>query len=202
MTDNSELRTSLEALSWGDLKRTAKQSYGFNPAREMTRDQIISKILLLASDDSRIKAVVDLDAPPKPGFARIRIHKHNRAGGDDPVQISVNGKEITILRDKAVDIPHKFVNALKNAINDLMFPNGYTMDSDKAEIYEDIAEEERDYSFDMIASSPGPDPWPTSLEKTLHNRWKRRKEDAKQHHEAWLTDSRWRTATGRPAYQG
>jgi hypothetical protein len=198
MKDLNELRTQLEEMSWADLKQTAK-TYGYNYKREDKREDIIATVLKLAEDDSRIKAVMDLNSPPKPGFARIRIHTHDRAGGKDPVQLSVNGKEVTIARDAVVDVAHKFVDVLRNAVNDLMFKDGFNYSEDQAGTYEDYAEEERNFGFDLLASTPGQDPWPTALEKQLRNRYLKRRADAKQHGEEWLTDARWRLATGRPA---
>ena len=204
MTETNDLRTQLEGLSWSELKQTAKNNYAFNPPRDHTREQIIMACLKLSQSNDRVRQVVDPHKAPEPGYARIRIHKHSRAGGDDPVQLSVNCKELTIQRDAVVDIPHKFVDALKNTINDLMIPEKYTMSEDSRGRYEDMADEERNFSFDLLASTPGPDPMPTALERQLRDRYERRVKDtrASGHDTGCLTDARWRLATGRQAYAG
>lgn len=203
MTETNDLRTQLEGLSWSELKQTAKKSYAFNPPKEFTRAQIVDACLKLSQDTNRIRSVTDTNKPPEPGYSRIRIHKHSRAGGEDPVQISVNCKELTIQRDAIVDIPHKFVNALKNTVNDLMIPDGFTMSDETKGRYEDIAEEERNFSFDLLGSTPGPDPMPTSLERQLRIRYEnRRKATEAAGEEGVWTDARWRLNTGRAAYQG
>lgn len=199
--NNPTLRAQLENLSWTELKKTAKDSYGWTAPRDYTRDRIISTILSMAEDSGRVKAVTDVNSPPAPGYARIRINKNNNPGGNDPVQITVNNITKTILRDKVVDVPIKFVDALKNAVNDMMVPDDFTYSEENRDALEEMFQEERNYDFSILEVSPGPDPEPSPYETTARNKARLRREESRKFGSPFLTDRRWREATGRPAGQ-
>jgi len=48
-------------------------------------------------------------------FMRISIPENDKAGGDEPVFVSVNGKAMFIPRNKTEWVPEEYVEALKNA---------------------------------------------------------------------------------------
>lgn len=201
MNDNNTLRTQLEELSWTELKRTAKDSYGWTAPRDYTKERIISMILSMSEDAGRVKAVQDETSPPAPGYARIRISRNNNPGGNDPVQITVNNITKTILRDKVVDVPLKFVDALKNAVNDMMVPDDFTYSEENRDALEEMFQEERNYEFSILEITPGQDPEPSPYETTARNKAAARRRDSAKYGVPYLTDKRWREASGRPSGQ-
>lgn len=62
--------------------------------------------------------VLDSQTPPAEGddLVRIRINITDTPGGNEPVPVSVNGRAMLIPRDKDVEVPSKYVEALEHAV--------------------------------------------------------------------------------------
>lgn len=202
---NEELKEILEGLSWGDLKRKAKNEFNYTPPRDATREDIIGAILRLDSNPNRSKVITDMASPIPPGWARIRLHTHDRASGKDPVVLNVNdGKPFQILRGAVVEIPIKHMHALQDARNMFVIPdNAQTGDTSKGQIQVfDVFEEENDYSFDVLGFTPGPDPRPTSYEKHSKIKHNERRKLAKQLGYNYLRDKQFKELRGNTIFSG
>jgi len=60
--------------------------------------------------------ITDGQQPPESSKVRIIIQPTEEAGGNDPVQVGVNGKVMLIPRGEEVDIPLSYFEVLKHAI--------------------------------------------------------------------------------------
>jgi hypothetical protein len=60
--------------------------------------------------------VRDRHLPAEAGKVRINIGIQEDAGGSDPVPVGVNGKIMLIPRGRDVDIPERYLEALKHAV--------------------------------------------------------------------------------------
>ncbi len=94
---------------------------------------------------------------PKEGYVRIKIHITEEAGGDEAVQVSVEGKLMLVTRDKEVDIPYAYYDVLSHAIAHRyeMLPGGGM---------NPIPREVMLYPFQVIAGDINPPPEPTVVE--------------------------------------
>jgi hypothetical protein len=54
--------------------------------------------------------------PAKPEKVKIIIAATEEAGGDEPVQVSVNGRAMLIQRGEEVEIPYPYFEVLQNAV--------------------------------------------------------------------------------------
>lgn len=199
-TANEDLRSRLENLKWTDLRKTAREEFGYKFRAEDGKETIINACLALA-DVSKVSQKADLSKAPAPGFVRVRINTHDRAGGKDPVQLSVNNYDYLALRGRVVDVPLKYLEVLRNAVNDLVCPDGATFsdDGEDATKFLDICEEQHDYSFELLGQTPGPDPRVSGLERALRRKTEQRKKFARDKMGLpWATDYQVAQAMGKP----
>lgn len=201
---NEELNDRLQSLGWSDLKRTAKNEFNYNPPRDATREDIIGAVMRLDADPNRSRTIIDANSAIPPGWARVRVHTHDRAGGRDPVVLNVNdGKPFQILRGRVVEIPLKHMHALEDARNTFVIPdNAKTGDVGGNNVQvDDIMEEENDFSFDCIGWTPGPDPRPTAYETASKRKHTERRKLAKQYGYTYLRDKQLKELRGIPPLQ-
>jgi hypothetical protein len=118
----------------------------------MTKRDIIAKITALTELNSYADVVEDASSRPKPGFTRIMILKDNIPGASNvPIPVFVNGRKVLIQRGREVDVPDKFVHALRNA-EEVKYGT-----TDNGEEVKNIGPS---YPFQVLDRTPGPDPWP------------------------------------------
>lgn len=197
----TELENRLSNLSWTDLKRTAKNEFNYAVPREATREDIVKMLIKMHVDPNISKRVTDINSPIEPGWARIKLHTHDRASGKDNVVLNVNdGKPFIIHRGRVVDIPIKHMEALRTAVNDLVLPDKAEL-KDGVDIFSITSDEENDYAFDLIGYTPGPDPRPTALERQLKARADERRKKARQFGYNWLRDKKYRELMKLPSGQ-
>lgn len=71
---------------------------------------------LPAKGSQPLPATAEQHSGPAPGMIRVKLSISEKAGGDEDVQVGVNGSVMLIPRDKEVDIPYKYYEALKHAV--------------------------------------------------------------------------------------
>ena len=156
--DKNELREELEAMTIAKVRSYAAM-YNISYTRDMSKDDIITTILDKMAKKNVMKAA-NLDAPPAPGRTRVLISKDVSIGtkaGSRPVPVWVNGYVCTIPRGVAVDVPHKVVEVLKNSYHWQMTEDtSLPINDPKRMRFEPVVS----YPFQILASTPGPDPSP------------------------------------------
>ena len=199
--NTNELRTHLSTLSWpSQLKNTARDDYGYVSKPTDTKDEIIDAIVALHAAKMESASIKDSDEL-KPGYARIKITTHERAGGKSEVPIMLNGQGYTAMRNKVIDIPIKHMQALQETQNDMLVKNdtnwGEVDPGGEVTTFSEFTEEENDFSFSVIAMNPGPDPAPTPYERQAKAQAKARRELAAKYGRDWLTDKEAANLQGR-----
>lgn len=145
-----ELREQLEVYPMGELRKKAVENFGLRLTREDTKDIIIDRIIAVASKNNYAK-VVQNDGMPEPGWTRIRAFPV--AGRPQtPFFVAVNGYHVYIPFNVDVDVPHKIVEALQNAVEKKVETDFET----GAKSWTST----NSYPINVIASTPGPDPRP------------------------------------------
>lgn len=196
MSNLEEVRTRLDNLRWQDLKAAARNEYGYSPKPSDSKEAIIEECLKRADPTGLEAAAKAVSNSPKPGYVRIRINKVESAGGTEDVLLMVNGYPMTIQRGKVVDIPTKYLNALRDAVNPFALKNNISQDmncDNQALANPDSwADEDTRFPFDIIHPPvPGPDPKMTNYEKAQNLFFKQRKEAAAKVGLPWLSDKKY-----------
>lgn len=161
---DQELATRLDTMNIAELRKTAKL-YNVGLSREMTAEDIKAAIQRKKSKHNLVMEATS-DAPA-PGRFRIVLHKSSEFGaaaGSRPVFVKVNGCSVNIPRNIPVDVPEKIVRCLESSVHFVPIegPDGITR-----------GEAQLSYPFQIIASTPGPDPTP-GYEKSKARMYARR----------------------------
>lgn len=165
----------LKDATIGDLRALAK-SYGIKAQRDWTKPDFIKAIAVrqsegatpdlhtddgeadrliasysLAQDKSEASAAKGM---PKPGFARIIVHKDPTPGhSNSAVQVGLNGRFFNIPRGSAVDIPIPYLGVLRDAVHkqrrQIKEPNADNLEGIVTE------EEILSYPFQIVSLTPG-----------------------------------------------
>lgn len=157
----TELEQELNAYDMAKLRKFASHNrVAFT--RDMTKEEIIEAIKAKHKDRD-VVLLAEAGAGPKPGWARILLHKDPTPGaGNRPVYIQVNGYKVTVPRGVEVDVPIKVVNVLNDA-------KELRKEEDPSEPYNSPKRWRNmlvhSYPFQTLAVTPGPDPRP-GLEKS------------------------------------
>lgn len=157
----------------GTLRSVAKEA-GVNVQRDWKREDIVKAIR--ASRGEVAEEVYDTiedpdainelvfgrangsnaanDERPKPGFARVLIHKDPTPGhANSAIPVGVNGRMIFVPRGVPVNVQLEYVEVLKNAVQRLVIQKKEPSASAPAG---EISEEEvLSYPFQVIAVTPG-----------------------------------------------
>ena len=144
-----ELRENLEVLPISELRQKAVRNFGLRLTREETKEDIINKIVVAASkQEFAVEAAGDM---PAPGWTRIRVHP---VPGKPtfPFFVGINGYFCSVPFNIDVDVPSKIIGVLKDAIE-----HRYSLDYETG--FNKITLEQS-YPFNIIATTPGPDPRP------------------------------------------
>lgn len=151
---DQELEAVLVAMPIGELRKTAKQGYGINLSRDMTAEDIRAAIHHKKAKHNFVTQANE-SSLPAPGMWRIMLHKTSDQGakaGSRPATFRVNGFFVTIPRNVVVDVPEKVVRAIENTIHYEMVDDDET---GRVKI-----EPRMSFPFQILASTPGPDPKP------------------------------------------
>lgn len=158
MTDEQNTqdeRAQIEAVAALDIQslRKAAKLLGINANRDWTKEDFVAAIQ--AKQEENIQQLVfDSSTAPKPGFARILIHRDPSPGHKNtPIHAGVNGWIFQIPRGHEVDIPIPLVEVLKNArsiqVRQREAPNA----QNPGGTYTD--EEQTNYPFQVLQITPG-----------------------------------------------
>lgn len=162
----------------GELRALAK-SYGIKAQRDWDKPRFIKEIAAkqeagvtpdLSSsgvdEDEADRLIAHYSLPtenktakansglPKPGFARIILHRDPTPGhANSAVQIGLNGKFYNVPRGIPVDLPIPFLGVLRDAVHkvrrQVKEPNGENLDGVVTE------EEQLSYPFQIVSITPG-----------------------------------------------
>lgn len=147
--ERSQIDT-VEAIDIGTLRKAAKQ-LGITAQRDWTKEDFV-KAIKLKQEANLASLVFDGTQAPKPGYARVLIHRDPSPGHrNTPVHVSVNGRIIGVPRGLEVDIPIPFVEALKNARSLVTSQNS---DGGNGTVTSET--ERASYPFQVLGMTPGP----------------------------------------------
>ena len=155
-SDVQDERSQLDALEQFDISQLRKAAKALNieARRDWGKEDYVNAIIDKQSQKTAATVVFDENAGPKPGHARIVLHRDPTPGHkNSPVQVGVNGRLLHIPRGVQVDVPIPFINALNDARS--VMPRqqqGATRDN-PAGMYKD--EELLSYPFQIVAITPG-----------------------------------------------
>lgn len=159
----------------GELRALAKR-YGIKAQRDWTKPDFIKAIAKAAdsgdvpdmsSDDSEAdRLIANYSLPterttaeaakgqPKPGFARVILHKDSTPGhSNSAVQVGLNGKYYNVPRGIAVDLPIPFLGVLRDAVHKVR----RQVKEPNADNLEGVVTEEEilSYPFQIVSLTPG-----------------------------------------------
>jgi hypothetical protein len=143
----------LEGLDIAQLRKAAK-TLGVNAQRDWTKEDFVDAIKIKQAEKSSVGFVFDTDQGPKPGYARVLIHRDNTPNHkNSPVHIGLNGQLYQVPRGVEVDVPIPFIEILKNARVKEMQKQVGSQNSNLPEEYKE--QEHTSYPFQVIAMTPG-----------------------------------------------
>lgn len=166
--DLSQLKSNLESLTIGDLRKHAVQNFGLKLTREHTKEDIITLIVGTVAKGN-FAAVAEGEI--KPGWARIKLSSTNDHRSAYPVHLNANGFECRIPFGVEVDVPIRCLESLKNAVEFRVYQNDF---GERAQKYIES------YPFQLIGMVEGPDPRP-GLEVAREQRLRPRRRFVEQY---------------------
>lgn len=126
--------------------------------KDATKEDIIKMIKAKRQARDMALIVEDGNTGPKPGWARILIHRDPMPGAsNNPVYIGANGYNVTVPRGVECDVPIKVVGVLNDSVEERLVqnPNAAPGGTDSWEYKKVMC-----YPFQVVAMNPGPDPRP------------------------------------------
>lgn len=154
MSSEDTQKDAVTTFDIAQLRRVAKL-LNIEAERTWTKDDFITAIQNKQDQDALMTAVFDNSTGPKPGFARVIIHRDptpNHKNG--PIHLSVNGRIISMPRGLEFDIPLPYVEVLKNAVTTVTEQSEQPSRDNPAGGW---AEQARtSYPFQVTAATPGP----------------------------------------------
>lgn len=150
MTDSTETSDKVDI---GTLRQVAKV-LGIAAERTWKTEDFLKAIAEKQQERNLPSVVVDENAP-KPGFARIIIHRNpDKMGSNSPVHVGLNGKIYQIPRGIPVDIEKEFIEVLQHATSKQPVQRSANTDArNPVGIYSE--EENMAYPFQVLAITPG-----------------------------------------------
>lgn len=158
MTDNQTAQEAqdqdtnmLAALDMASLRKAAKL-LGIAAQRDWGKEDFV-RAIQDKQNQTDAEYVFDNSNAPKPGYARILIHRDPTPGHKNtPIHTSVNGRIFQVPRGLECDVPLPIVEALKNAIT-LVTRRKTSDDGDKPGAFVD--EPQLSYPFQVVSVTPG-----------------------------------------------
>lgn len=158
MTDIDE-RSQLDAvdeLSMAQLRAAAKLMK-ISAQRDWGKEDFIEAIKAKQSQNEAVSYVVDGDIGPKPGFARVLIHRDpTPKAKNSAVPLGFNGQIYLVPRGIEVDIPKEFIEVLKNASYLAYRDSG---DESGTDLKSRTQREEKQQSYPFTVSTITPGEW-------------------------------------------
>lgn len=180
---SNEQINAVEALDIGQLRKAANL-LGIKAEKHWRKEDYVEAIQTQQAQESLISAVFDANAGPKPGYARVIIHRDptpkHRNG---PVHLVVNGRIIAVPRGGEFDIPLPYVEVLKNAKTIVTEQTENATKDSPTGAYRD--EERTSYPFQVVAATPGPFSNPHDQRSVKYAR----KKAFHDMHGSWPTDA-------------
>lgn len=154
MTDKTDNESeAIAALSIGALRNAAKL-LGVQAKRDWEKTDFIAAIQEKQREDSVTKLVFDDDSQPKPGFARLVIHRDPTPGHrNGPIPIGFNGQIYQVPRGVKVDVPKEFIGVLSDARSVETREAAAPSKQNPGGVYKE--EEQTSYPFQVHAVTPG-----------------------------------------------
>lgn len=149
-------KSHLDALEEFDINQLRKVAsfVGVQPARDWKKEDFVRAIKAKQEQNDLTNYVFDDGTAPKPGYARIVLHRDPTPGHkNSPVQVGVNGRIIHVPRGIQVDVPIPFVEALRNARSMQIRQVEGASAATPGGVYRD--EEMTNYPFQVDAITPG-----------------------------------------------
>ncbi|MCH8505362.1 MAG: hypothetical protein LAT50_13685 [Ectothiorhodospiraceae bacterium] len=116
----------LKKMGTEKLAEYAGESLGIVFEDDVSREQMVAEILA-AQDNADDEAAQDqqdeaeelskVEVMPNEKRIRLTIHEAEGPGGDKPLPVSVNGVAISIPRNMEVDVPERYIEALKLCVS-------------------------------------------------------------------------------------
>lgn len=143
MSEDMNVAVALEEQSIAQLRALAAQHYQIAVMKDMTKQQLIDAIKNKQNNSVQKYARVGSGDIP-PGYARIRIERQNEAmdgsSGSRPVLAGINGYQILIPRNVAVDVPIKFYNHLMSLTRSVLEVNEREpLDSPERQTWQEVS---------------------------------------------------------------
>lgn len=153
--DFQEVEERLEDMTIAKLRQFASlQRVAFN--KDSTKIEIIEAIKHRGRGQTLAKVATE-GAPP-PGYCKIRLLKDGGPKSRNlPVYIQINGRTATLPRGVPCLVPFKVVELLRNATHPQLIENSELAYNDPKRV---TIENSASYPFEVLDSTPGPDPWP------------------------------------------
>ncbi len=145
----------LSKLGIAELRKIAA-GYRLPLRRDMDVASISALIASYESGPAEKIAAVEDNTRPKPGWARIQIHKNpDPSASNSDVFVGVNNYQVQIKRGVTVDVPIKILTgSLKNAEMTVLRTNEAEVDLEKRFYWETVPS----YPYTVLDINPGPDP--------------------------------------------
>lgn len=177
MTDTNE-----DKIDIGTLRAVAK-ALGIKAERTWRTEDYLEAVAAVQQARNMPEVALDENAP-KPGFARIIIHRNSDPNGtNSAVHLGLNGKIYQIPRGVPVDIEKEFLEVLQHAKSKQPVLRQQADSKNPVGVYGD--EENMAYPFQVIAITPG-----SAFTSKLDNRAAKhkQKEAFVAEHKYWPTE--------------
>lgn len=149
--DERSQEDALADLKIADLRRVAKL-LRINAQRDWVTEDFVRAIKDKQDQHTAPSLVFDNALAPKPGYARIVIHRDMTPGHKNtPVHAGVNGWIFQIPRGIEVDVPKEIVEALQNA-RSIVTSQDKDETTGRTETKDSMVQS---YPFQVLAISPG-----------------------------------------------
>lgn len=151
---SNEQLNAVEAFDIGQLRKAANL-LGIKADKHWRKEDFIEAIQTQQAQEQLVNAVFDSSTGPKPGYARVVIHRDptpNHRNG--PIHLGVNGRIIAVPRGGEFDIPIPYVEVLKNAVTVVTEQTEQATKDNPSGSYRE--EPRTSYPFQVVAVTPGP----------------------------------------------
>lgn len=155
-SDAQEERSQLDVLDDLDIAmlRKAAKVLNIQAQRDWDKGDYVAAIKAKQEQKTAPDVVFDSAQGPKPGHARIVLHRDPTPGHKNgPVQVGVNGRLLHIPRGIEVDIPIPHMRALESAKATITRQQQGSSRENPSGLYKD--EELMSYPFQLLAITPG-----------------------------------------------
>jgi hypothetical protein len=140
-------------VSIATLRQVAKY-LGVPAQRSWSKEDYIQAIKLKQANNNVASLVLDGSGnAPKPGFARIIVHRDPTPGHrNTPIHVGLNGKMYQVPRGIEVEIEKEYINVLKDAVDEVLAEQDGTPGRGNAT---EVWQKQASYPFQVIAITPG-----------------------------------------------